>query len=249
MSAVVSDALPRYTCQLACTAADVRESQALRYQIFAEEMGAAIDGGRDKLDQDALDPYCEHLLVRDNDGKLVASTRLLTCAGAEKAGSFYSAHEFAMAPIAGLQGRKLEVGRTCVHADYRSGATIAVLWSGLAQYAVEHDIDYLFGCASIPMEDKPEDAYRIMEDIRHRYMSAPDLRVSPSQPLPTREVDYTKTRMPPLLKAYVSLGARACGEPYWDADFNCADVFMLLNLREMHPRYAKRFLGSAIPPR
>lgn len=249
MSALVSEALPRHTCTLASSASDVRESQALRFRVFAEEMGAAIDGGADRLDQDALDPHCDHLLVRDARGRLLASTRLLSCTGAQRAGRFYSAHEFAMDSIEKLHGRKLEVGRTCVHPDFRNGTSIAVLWSGLARYARDNQVDYLFGCASISLDRDPDDAHHIMEDLRHRCMSASDLRVSPIRPLPQRSVKYRKTRMPPLLKGYVSLGARACGEPCWDPDFNCADVFMLLNLKEMHPRYARRFLGAALSPR
>lgn len=246
MAVIATDVAPRFSCALSSGPQDLKDSQRLRYQIFAEEMGANIDGGPEGLDQDALDAHCEHLLVRNDAGEVVASTRLLTGEIAERAGEFYSEHEFRMEPILALEGRKLEIGRTCVHADYRTGTTISVLWSGLAEYVAANNIDYLFGCASIPMDDGMDDAYRIMGQIRERYMSAPDLRVTPTLPLPLRDVPAAKTRMPPLLKAYVSLGARACGEPYWDREFNCADVFMLLNLRELHPRYVKRFLGPVL---
>ncbi len=246
MAVVASHALPRFTCDLASTPAEIRESQQLRYDIFAREMGAAIDGGAEGLDRDDLDAYCEHLIVRNEVGQIVACTRLLDGETAARAGGYYSAHEFAMAPIQALQGHKLEVGRTCVHADYRSGATIAVLWSGLARHVARQGIDYLFGCASIPLDRDRDAAHCIMEEIRNRYMSAPDLRVTPTRSLPARQVEFSRVRMPPLLKAYLSLGARACGEPHWDTDFNCADVFMLLNLKELHPRYARRFLGPVL---
>lgn len=246
MAVIAKDVAPRFSYSLVEDESALRESQRLRYRIFAEEMGAQIDGGPEGLDQDEFDPYCEHLVVRNEDEEIVASTRLLSCAAAARIGDFYSAHEFTLDPIHALQGRKLEIGRTCVHADYRSGTTIAVLWSGLAEYVAAHDVDYLFGCASIPMDEGMDDAYRIMQMIRERYMSAPDLRVEPLLPLPPRDVAFSRTRMPPLLKAYVSLGARACGEPFWDQDFNCADVFVLLNLRELHPRYVKRFLGPVL---
>lgn len=248
MAVIAQDVLPRFSCKLATSEAEIRESQQLRYQIFAEEMGAQIDGGEHGLDRDDFDPHCEHLLVRNEVGEIVACTRLLRCDAAARAGGFYSEHEFDIAAIKAQTGHKLEVGRTCVHADYRSGTTIAVLWSGLADYVAENHIDYLFGCASIPLADTPA-AHRVMEEIRNRYMSAPDLRVSPTNPLPPQDAASARTRMPPLLKAYVSLGARACGEPYWDTDFHCADVFMLLNLRELHPRYAKRFLGPRLANR
>lgn len=243
MAVVAEDIRPRFVCSLARSQAELLESQQLRYEIFAQEMGAQIDGGDELADQDQFDRHCEHLIVRNEDGKIVASTRLLTCEGAAAAGEFYSEHEFDMDAIKVLAGAKLEVGRTCVHADYRNGTTIAVLWSGLADYVKQNRIDYLFGCASIGLDDL-EGAYCMLQDIERRYLSAPDLRVQAKNTLPSRNIQYQKTRMPPLLKAYVSLGARACGAAFWDTDFNCADVFMLLNLKEMHPRYARRFLGT-----
>lgn len=248
MAAVAQDVRPRYSCALAQDQADIRASQALRYKIFAEELGADIDGGHQLLDSDALDAHCEHLIVRNDAGDVIASTRLLNDQGAVAAGGFYSEHEFDMSAITRLPGRKLEVGRTCVHADYRNGATIAVLWSGLADYVRTQAVDYLFGCASVALSDRAA-AQAVLQDIESRCMSAPDLRVTARRPLPASQVQAPRSRMPPLLKAYVNLGARACGPAYWDHDFNCADVFMLLNLREMHPRYAKRFLGHAPVPR
>jgi putative hemolysin len=245
MAVLAKDALPRFSCSLASTQAEIKDAQRLRYQIFAMEMGADIDGGNEGLDCDALDAHCEHLIVRNDEGVIVACTRLLTGEVAAQNGGYYSAHEFHMSAVTALDGRKLEIGRTCVHADHRTGTTISVLWTGLADYVAKNGIDYLFGCASIPLDDV-DGAHRIIAEIRNRYLSAPDLRVSPTKPLPTKEVPFSRTRMPPLLKAYVSLGARACGEAYWDTDFNCADVLMLLNLRELHPRYAKRFLGPTL---
>ncbi len=247
--AVVADAVvARFSSSLAQSAAEVREAQQLRYRIFAEEMGADIDGGSDGIDADRFDPYCDHLLVRNAAGQVVASTRLLSDARAAEIGEFYSEHEFEMDAIRQLDGRKLEVGRTCVDADYRTGSTIAVLWSGLADYVADRQFDYLFGCASIPL-DHTDDAQRVINVLHTRYLSAPDLRVAPRVPLPLYGIDFDKVRMPPLLKAYVSLGARACGKPFWDKKFACADVFMLLNLRELHPRYARRFLGPRLAAR
>lgn len=238
--------LPRFRVGLAENEADLIESQQLRYRIFADEMGAAIDGGELGVDADELDPYCDHLIVRDEDGRMVACTRLLTGEQAAQAGGFYSEHEFDIQPIKNLVGKQLEVGRTCVDANFRNGATIATLWSGLADYVANNKIDYLFGCASIGLDEEDE-ALRVMQSIDERYLSAPDLRVKSHKPFPRRPVvGEGKGRMPPLVKAYVSLGARSCGEAYWDEDFHCVDVFMLLNIKELHPRYRRRFLGPRL---
>jgi putative hemolysin len=221
------------------------ETQQLRYRIFAGELGAAIDGGTDGVDTDHYDPYCRHLLVRETaTRRVIACTRILTDDMAPLAGGFYSAGEFNLEMIDALPGRVMEVGRTCVDAEYRSGAVIAVLWSGLAEFIISQNFDYLFGCASIGLEDGGANAHAILSQIKDKYMAPPWQRVRPLTLLPAADARSThKVRMPPLLKAYVSLGAKACGEAYWDRDFNCADVFMLLNVSDLHPRYARHFLG------
>lgn len=235
---------PRFTVGLATTAEEILETQQLRYQIFAGELGAQIDGGEHHADRDTYDPYCTHLTVRDEAGRLVACTRILTDEGAVRAGGFYSSGEFELSMIDSLPGRVMEVGRTCVHADYRSGAVIMTLWQGLAAYFTRHGYDYLFGCASIGLEDGGAQAHAILRQVQAKYMAPAYQRVRPYHTLPLSDGEPPlKVRMPPLLKAYVSLGAKACGDAYWDQDFNCADVFMLLNVSELCPRYARHFLG------
>lgn len=239
---------PRFEVRFARNEDEVLESQKLRYRIFALEMGAQIDGGDEGVDRDQYDPWCQHLLVRDlhNDGRLVACTRLLTDDMAPNAGGFYSSGEFDLAMIDALPGRVAEIGRTCVDAEYRSGAVIATLWQGIASHVITHGFDYLFGCASIGLEDGGAQAHAILQQVRGKYLSPDYQRVRPYYPLPAVDGKLAeKVRMPPLLKAYVSLGAKACGEAYWDREFNCADVFMLLNVGDLHPRYARHFLDRA----
>jgi putative hemolysin len=243
----VAENLPRFSVSFAETDEDILESQRLRFRIFAGELGAQIDGGEAGIDVDQYDPWCRHLLVRDNQtGRIVACTRILTDRQAANAGGFYSAGEFDLAMIDALPGRVMEIGRTCVDAEYRNGAVIATLWQGIAGYITSQGYDYLFGCASIGLEDGGAQAHAILQQIRGKYLSPEYQRVRPYYPLPAADARTTeKVKMPPLLKAYLSLGAKACGEAYWDRDFNCADVFMLLNVSDLNPRYARHFLDRA----
>ncbi|MEC9363324.1 GNAT family N-acetyltransferase [Sinimarinibacterium flocculans] len=238
---------PRFEVRFARSRDEILATQQLRYRIFAGELGAQIDGG---IDHDQYDPFCEHLMVVEPDSeRIVACTRILTDRMAPGAGGFYSASEFDLAMLDMLPGRMMEIGRTCVDAEFRSGAVIATLWQGIAAYITNEGYDYLFGCASIGLEDGGCSAHAILDQIRARYLAPEFQRVRPYIPLPAadrRPGDATQARapkMPPLLKAYLSLGARACGEAYWDRDFNCADVFMLLNVSDLQPRYARHFLG------
>jgi putative hemolysin len=238
---------PRFEVAFATTAAEILETQKLRYRIFAGELGAQIDGGSDGIDHDQFDRYCRHLMVRDNHtGKIIACTRILTDDKAPDAGGFYSANEFDLSMIDSLPGRVMEIGRTCVDSEYRGGVAIAMLWQGIAAYVTGHGFDYLFGCASIGLEDGGATAHAILDTIRGKYLAPERQHVRPFIPLPAADARATeKPKMPPLLKAYVSLGAKACGEAYWDRDFNCADVFMLLNVSDLNPRYARHFLGKS----
>ena len=191
-------------------------------------------------------------MVRNGEtDEIVASTRLLPGTKIAEAGGFYSESEFDLGNIKKLDGRILEVGRTCVDPAFRSGAAIAVLWSGLANYISLHGFDYLCGCASIDLEDNGVRAAAIMKKLRQQAMIDEEYRVTPSKNLPHTDADSNVTAaMPPLLKAYIRLGAKVCGEPCWDPDFNVADVFILVKLSELDPTYARHFLGSErIPPR
>lgn len=244
------DLTSRFVHEFAVSDADVKACQQLRYKIFAEEMGAQIDGGEDKRDVDHFDAFCHHLIVRDrHSNRIIACTRLLTCEAAAQAGGFYSSGEFDLDRIAALPDRKVEVGRTCVDAEFRTGAIISKLWQGLTAFVAQHNYRYLFGCASVGLDDGGEQASAILDKIERRYMAPETIHVTPKRPYrlqrPPAEVAM---RMPPLLKAYVSLGAKACGAPYWDESFNCCDVFMLLDIHEMAPRYVRRFMPADNAP-
>jgi putative hemolysin len=121
--------------------------------VFSQAYGVQFDHPHG-LDVDDYDPFCLHLNVYDTvQGCLIATTRLLTVENSRLTNGFYSEQEFDLSPLLpNLQGRVLEVGRTCVHQDYRSGAAITVLWTALAEYLLAEDFAYLIGCASIPFK-------------------------------------------------------------------------------------------------
>ncbi|TVQ92125.1 MAG: GNAT family N-acetyltransferase [Chromatiaceae bacterium] len=239
----------RLFVELAAGPAAVRESQALRYRVFGEELGAKLKGGDSGLDSDEFDDYCQHMLVRETGrGRVVGCTRLLTGEGARQLGRFYSESEFDLGAVAHLPGRLLELGRTCISAEYRHGSAIAVLWSGVAGYIHLHGIDYLFGCASVPLGENDWQAAAIMNRLRRQALAPAALRVQPRAPLLTSRLpdgvpdQVLDAPLPALLKAYIRLGARACGEPCRDPDFAVADVLMLLDVNQLNPSYARHFM-------
>lgn len=115
----------------------MREAQALRYRVFSQAFEARLAGAEEGLDRDDYDPHCLHIGVRDRgSGALVATARLLDRQAARALGRFYSEGEFRLRGPALTQGPLLEIGRTCVDAAYRNGATIGVLWSELAEVEI-----------------------------------------------------------------------------------------------------------------
>ncbi|AWN14789.1 GNAT family N-acetyltransferase [Salinisphaera sp. LB1] len=228
------------------TEEDIRDSLALRHRVFVEEMGARIEPGPAGLETDAMDEYCLHLIVREaTTDRAVASTRILTHEAAIAAGRFYSATEFNIDRLLARPGRFLEIGRTCVDSAHRGGAAIAMLWNGLADLIRADDYDHLIGCASIDLRDGLDRAHAICRDLLGRQPVPAQHRVAPRRPLPAASNRLVRAvRMPPLIKAYLRLGARVGGPPCHDPDFGVADLFMHLDVARLSPRYARHFLGT-----
>ncbi len=238
----------KYIAQIAQTNASIQAAQRLRAEVFSREYGVYFNHPQG-LDIDNYDHFCQHINVYDTtNGRLIATTRLLSGEKAQLAGGFYSAQEFDLTKLLSkLDGRILEIGRTCVHPEYRSGAAITVLWSALAEYLLAEDFSYLIGCASIPLDQRGENFSAIVDSLDEEHFIAPEMRVNPKLAVPRTNVTTiaTKVSMPPLLKAYLRMNAKIGGEACLDKDFNCADMFILLDVATLAGRYAQRFLKTA----
>jgi putative hemolysin len=237
----------RLTHGLARTQHELEAAQRIRFKVFAEEMGAKLPSAHLGLDIDRFDNFCDHLLVRDHGNeKVVGTYRILPPEQAVKAGGYYSETEFDISRLAHLRDRMVEVGRSCVHEDYRDGATITQLWSGLADYVTKNNHEYLIGCASISMGDGGHYAASVFNKIHKLHAAPAEYRVFPHCRLPLESLNQNlDVIVPPLIKGYLRLGAYIAGEPAWDPDFNCADVFILMPVSRMNARYAKHFMRQA----
>jgi putative hemolysin len=243
----------RYTVALARNASEIREAQRLRYQVFFEEMGATspnvISNVNIGLDIDEYDADCEHLLVRDDATRqVVGCYRIMRPETARRRGAFYSDSEFDLSRLNLLRARTAEVGRACIHPDFRSGSVIMLLWSGLAQFMLENRYEYLIGCASVNLADGHGNAIAVYREMLSKNLAPAEYRVFPRQPYPVDRFNAIEpnlsTRVPPLLKGYARLGAWICGAPAWDANFNTADLFLLLPISRLPLSYTKHFMGN-----
>ncbi len=243
---VVKVKKPGFQITWASNPSEIKEAQRLRYKVFAEEMGAHLAANSEGLDVDEFDAYCDHLLIRDQETlKVVGTYRVLPPHKAQEIGRLYSDSEFDLTRLNHLRPKMVELGRSCVHADYRSGAVIMALWSGLAQYMQKHGYEIMLGCASIPMGDGGHFAASLYNSLSNDQMAPVENHAFPKLPLPLDKLNGgLQVDLPPLIKGYLKIGAKICSAPAWDPDFNTADLLTMMRLSDINPRYAKHFLGQ-----
>ncbi|WP_234417044.1 GNAT family N-acetyltransferase [Loktanella sp. Alg231-35] len=221
---------------------DIAAAQRLRYLVFVKELGGdgpLVDHAA-RLERDTFDPYAGHLMLLDEtrspDDQVVGVYRLMTTQMAQKAGRFYSEEEYDLRPLRESGRRLLELGRSCLHPDYRGGTGMLHLWAGLADYVANHGIEVMFGVASFHGTDA--DALAGPLSLLHHRHSAPDaLRVRAIGPTALNMNMQAADRldrlaavraMPPLIKGYLRLGATVGDGAFVDHDFNTVDVCLIL---------------------
>jgi L-ornithine Nalpha-acyltransferase len=248
--------------RLAETDLEVEQAQRLRYSVFYEEMAAVPTpqmraAGRDF---DKFDDVCDHLLVvdrsaHDEDGQplVIGTYRLTREHDAARAGGFYTAGEYDIAPmLKGMpEGTKfLELGRSCILKSYRSRpGSMQLLWKGLMAYVARFDIDLMFGCASLAGTDP--DALALALSYLHHYHPMPEALRVKAQPELFVEMnrlakDAFDAReglraLPPMLKGYVRAGCCIGNGAVVDSQFNTTDVFIFFPLSGIDARYKSRF--------
>ena len=232
----------RYSLRVATEGAHVEAAQRLRYQVFAEELGAQLNPGNSALDVDEFDEYCDHLvIVEDNSGEVVGTYRMLP---PNRTPKLYADHEFNLVGLSPLRKELVETGRSCVHPDHRSGAVISLMWAGIARYMHLSGYRWLAGCASVGLADGGASAQKVWNLAQSKHLAPPSLRVPPRNPWPVGSVGPEGGQVPPLLRGYLRLSAYIGGPPAHDPDFGCADFFVLLSLDRADERYMRHFLGE-----
>ena len=244
---------PRFDVVWARDEDDIRQAQQLRHLVFAEEMGARLTvprGSPAGFDIDLFDPYCEHLLVRAPEadgepGPVIGTYRVLTPDNARRVGALYTEGEFDLTRLRLLRAKMVELGRSCVHPEWRTGGVIMALWGALAEFMHRNALDTMVGCASVSMRDGGHFAASLWEQLRHTHLAPIEWRVEPHLALPVADLRHDlAVEAPALIKGYLRCGAKVLGAPAWDPDFNTADLPMLLRIADLPARYRKHFLHA-----
>ena len=249
----MQDRAPEFSVKIAGTEEELRAAQALRYEVFVRELGGggAMVDHEAGLEQDRFDRFFDHMLVTDTSTDMVVGVyRLLRDDQAAKAGQFYSEDEYDLSVLKASGRRLLELGRSCLHPEYRGGMAMFHLWSGLAEYVEAHGIEVLFGVASFHGTD-PQQLANPLAMLHHKHLAPPELRVraksfQPMNLVPKADLDRKRAMLdtPALIKAYLRLGGFVGEGAYIDHAFNTTDVCLILDTARMNERQRKIYAGG-----
>jgi len=233
---------PIFAAWVANGSEDIRAAQSLRYDVFVSELGGngpLVDHAA-RLERDSFDPYADHILLSDvtrpAHDQVVGVYRVMTTEMAQAAGRFYCAEEYDLTPLYQSGRRLLELGRSCLHADYRGGQAMLCLWQALADYVIEREIDVLFGVASFHGTDAAA-LSAPLSLLHHRHLSREELRVKAIGPTalsmnmePSDTLDRLAAvrQLPALIKAYLRLGGTVGEGAFVDYAFNTVDICLIL---------------------
>ncbi|MCE2509462.1 MAG: GNAT family N-acetyltransferase [Alphaproteobacteria bacterium] len=243
--------------RLAHNEREVDAALALRYRVFYEELNAhptpeMLDK---KRDFDSFDEDCDHVLVIDHDrvegndfsNAVVGTYRLIRSEMAARHGGFYSAGEYDLSRLMEYPGRLLELGRSCVDANYRSRATMELLWRGIGAYVEYYDVDVLFGCASLIGTD-PEEHAEVLTYLRKYHLAPPAIRPKAlaDRYVPMKTLDEVDTKralasLPTLIKGYLRLGGFVGDGAVIDEQFNTTDVCVVVKRDLVPDKYFRHF--------
>jgi putative hemolysin len=229
---------------------ELEQALNLRYEVFYREV--LNKRARLQIDVDGFDFICDHLIIIDKKTENVIGTyRFISSTFSDR---FYSETEFDIDNIKMAKGNKLELGRACVHRDFRTGAVINLLWRGVSEYMKKVESKYLFGCSSIHTTNVFEIAlvYKYFKTLSY---SPDELRVYPNDEYRLKHFDRylnaigdtegkedkIRNLIPTLLKSYIRMGSKVCGEPALDSKFRCADFFTILDLEQLNLSFVKKY--------
>lgn len=250
-----------FETRLASGLAELKAAQRVRFEVFCEELSAktSLKNQQYRRDEDAHDQNCDHLLVLNRDypqnEQIIGTQRFLIRTGESGPNQFYSRNEFDIAPLLSQHPKQvfMELGRSCILAEYRSKRTMELMWHGTWDYAVRNRVDFMFGCASFPTTDT-ESITQQLSFLVHQAPAEGKLSVTSSNPqafeINDQAFDPSLMKksiraLPPLIKGYLRLGAKFSKHAVRDLEFGTTDIMVILPVDAINPRYVAYYGSNA----
>ncbi|MSU04040.1 MAG: GNAT family N-acetyltransferase [Pedosphaera sp.] len=236
----------QYEISLAKDAAELHAAQALRFIVFNLELHEGLENSYATCrDVDPFDEICDHLIIKEIlTGEVVGTYRLQTGSKAAAHLGYYSGTEFDLTPFERIRSEIVELGRACVHRDHRNLVVLGMLWNGIAKYLKEHSCRYLIGCSSLSSQDPAEGA-TVYSQLCRQHLVEKCFQTKPNSgwECPTDLLMNKRVKVPKLLAAYLSLGAKICGSPAIDREFKTIDFLTFLDFSSLPPNTIDRYLS------
>ena len=244
-----------YEAKLAKSPGDVEAAQRLRHLAFrenrdgAEPPAAHVSG----LDADHLDAICDHLLVEERrTGRLVCCFRMLPLGSGAEIDRTYSAQYYDLDALREYPAPMVEMGRFCIHPDYRDPDILRVAWGAMTEYVDERGVEMLFGCSSF--DGTEGEAYRdAFALLKEKHLAPtrwlPRTKAPKIFPFAKRlrikrpDMRQALSKMPPLLRSYLMMGGWVSDHAVVDNDLNTLHVFTGLEIKRVPKKRARLLRG------
>lgn len=238
----------RYQVKLAATSVEIESALRLRYEVFSVEIsGSAPDRDPSRLEFDAYDFNCRHLIVIDlPSGRTVGTYRLSSIESAGGVAGFYSYNEFCIEDISPQVLRdSVEIGRACIAPEHRNTKVLFLLWKALVAYITSVEKRYFFGCCSIFTREASVGAAAYTQLAKAGHLHE-NIHIAPRKDGVGLEIESGgHVELPALFNMYLRIGAKVCGPPIIDHDFGTIDFFVVCDTEHISGKYRRMFFGRA----
>ena len=236
----------RYAVRFAESPREIHDALRLRYEVFNLEMNEGLLASHATgIDEDEFDAVCDHLIIlEEKSGSVVGTYRMQTGTMAARCIGYYSAREFDFYPYESIRGSLIELGRACVHKDHRSIIVISMLWKEIIRYVLKNDARFMIGCSSLSSKDPALGHAIYQKFVKEGALADPSFVTKPLPHFALPLAEPLKPCPPPpkLLRSYLGVGAKICGEPAIDREFGTIDFLTILDCQNGSPVATDRFL-------
>ena len=226
----------RYRLRQAASEGDLLAAQRLRASAFHPGSPSQAD----RLDRDAFDALCQHILIEDlRDDQLVGCFRILDLPDGSRIADSYSAQFYDLSALSTFAGRMIEIGRFCIHPARHDPDILRLAWAGLTRHVDAQGTELMFGCSSFRGTDPAQyhDAFAMLRDA---HLAPPAWRPGIKAAQVFRfgaGLHHSPDRrrglqtMPPLLRSYLMMGGWVSDHAVIDTQMNTLHVFTGLEIR------------------